>query len=36
MVEKAFDKIQYPLRLKKKPLESGYIGGLSKHNKGHI
>ena len=35
--EKAFDKIQHPLLIKKKnPSESGHNGNLTQHNKGHI
>ena len=37
--EKAFDKIQHPLLIKKKkknPSESGHRGKLPQRNKGHI
>ena len=34
--EKAFDKIQHPLMIKKKALPKMRIGNLSQHNKGHI
>ena len=37
-VGKAFDKVQHPLMIKKKKNspESGHIGNIPQHNKGHI
>ena len=35
-VEKAFDKVEHPFMIKKKPQQSGSRGSIPQHNKSHI
>ena len=34
--EKAFNKIQHPVMIKKNSSETGHRGNIPQHNKGHI